>query len=122
MPLDTSHRLAQRVCPVMLIVGMLVSMLMKDKHGTHIRPLTVMDVPVISCVPGHYGHIIVIHGDDVEVYRIKAFQIIVVKHSPPQIRFPQPFCNCIASRPRTLRETLSFPSGTALAVSLSLLP
>lgn len=118
MLLDTSHRLSQCICPVMLIVGMLVSMLMKDNHGTHIRPL----VPVIPCVPGHYGHIIVIHGDDVEVCRIKAFQIIVVKHSPPPIRFPQPFCNRIASRPRTLREALSFPSGTALAVFLSLLP
>ena len=58
MPLDTSHRLVQRVCSVMLMVGMLVPVLMKDNHGTDIRPLTVMDVPVMPRVPGHYGHIV----------------------------------------------------------------
>ena len=71
-------------------------MLMKNNTVAFPRILRVMDVPVMSRIPGHYRYVIFIRRNDGKIFRIQAFQFFFTEQYllPPSgttlpVLFPQ---------------------------------
>ena len=86
MPPDTPYRLPQGIRPAVLVVGMRSLVLMEDDHRSLLRILRIMQVPVMTGIPGHDRHIISICGDDGEILRIQALQVFITEHRQPPSR------------------------------------
>ena len=56
-------------------------MLMKNNYCAFSCIFWMITVPVMPDVSGHYGHIIIIDCDDVEILGIKALQILCIKNA-----------------------------------------
>ena len=86
MPPDAPYRLPQGVRPAVLVVRMRCLMLVEYDHGSLLRILRIMQIPVMPGIVALYRHIIGIRGYDVEILRIQTLQIIRIKHRQPPFR------------------------------------
>ena len=71
MPSDTPYRLPQSVRPTMLVIQMGSLVLVEDDHRFPLRIFRVMQIPVMTGIPGHDCHIIGIRGYDGELLQIQ---------------------------------------------------
>lgn len=61
-------------------------MLMEDDHRSLLRILQIMQIPVMTGIPGHNRHIIGIRGNDGEILRIQTFQVFITEYRQPPSR------------------------------------
>ena len=87
-----------------LVVWMGSLVFVEYDHRILLRILRVMQVPVMTGIPGHNRHIIGIRGNDGEILRIQAFQIFIAKHGQTpsqQTALPAPAPQGKPSAPRS---------------------
>lgn len=93
MPPDAPYRLLHGVRPAVLVVRMGSLVLMEYNHRPLLWILRIMQIPVMTGIPGHDRHIISICGDDGETLRIQALQVFITEHRQPpsrQTTHPEP--------------------------------
>ena len=83
MSLNTPHSLPQCITAAMLMIRMRHLMFMKYNTGSHQWIFRIMYIPHMPCVPGHDGHIPVIHINNLKIPRIQTFKIFSAKHLLP---------------------------------------
>ena len=83
MALNAPHSLPQRITAAMLMIRMGHLMLMKYNTGSHQWIFWIMYIPHMSGIPGHDGHIPVIHINNLKIPRIQTFKIFSAKHLLP---------------------------------------
>lgn len=67
---DSSHRLPQGIRPAVLVIRMRSLVFVEYDYRPLIRILRIMQIPVMTGIPGHDRHIIDIRGDNVEILLI----------------------------------------------------
>ena len=67
MALYASDSLSEAVSTTVLVVRMAVSVLVEDDTGCVPWNIGGMQIPVMPRVPALYGHIIIIHHDNIEI-------------------------------------------------------
>lgn len=67
MALYASDSLSEAVSTPVLVVRMAVSVLVEDDTGRVPWNIGGMQIPVMPRVPALYGHIIIIHHDNIEI-------------------------------------------------------
>ena len=67
MALYASDSLSEAVSTPVLVVRMAVSVLVEDDTRCVPRNIGGMQIPVMPCVPALYGHVIIIHHDNIEI-------------------------------------------------------
>ena len=80
MSLNAPHSLPQRITAAMLMIRMGHLMLMKYNTGSHQWIFRIMYIPHMSGIPGHDGHIPVIHINNLKIPWIQTFKIFPTKH------------------------------------------
>lgn len=80
MALYTLHRLPQCISSTMLMIRMGSFMLMKYHTASFSRIFRIMDVPYMSSVPRHNGHIIITYCNNGKIFRVQDLQILCTKH------------------------------------------
>ena len=83
---DAPYRLPQGVRPAMLVIRMRSLVLMEYDHRPLLRILRIMQIPVMTGIPGHDCHIISIRGYDIEIPRVQTLQIFIAEHRQPPSR------------------------------------
>ena len=110
MPPDAPYRLPQSIRPAVLMVWMGGLMFVEYDHGSLLRILRIMQIPVMTGVPGHDRHIISIRGYDGEILRIQTLQIFITEHrQPPSLRTTLP----ASVPPPRPSERHSYPKNTS---------
>ena len=88
-----SNRLPQGVRPAVLVIRMRCPVLVEYDHGSLLWILRIMQIPVMTGIPGHDCHIIGIRGYDGKILRIQTFQVFITEHRQPpsrQTTLPEP--------------------------------
>ena len=67
MALYASDSLSEAVSTPVLVVGMTVFMFVEDDTRCISRNIGGMQIPIMARVPALYGHIIIIHHDNIEI-------------------------------------------------------
>ena len=83
MTLNTPYSLPQRITAAMLMIRMGHLMFMKYDTGSHQWIFRIMYIPHMSGIPGHDGHIPVIHINNLKISRIQTLKIFSAKHLLP---------------------------------------
>lgn len=67
MALYAPDSLSEAVSTPVLVVRMAVSVLVENDTGRVSRNIGRMQIPVMPCVPALYGHIIIVHHNNIEI-------------------------------------------------------
>lgn len=67
MALYASDSLSEAVSTTVLVIRMAVSVLVENDTGRVPRNIGGMQIPVMPRVPALYGHIIIVHCDNIEI-------------------------------------------------------
>jgi len=90
---DAPYCLPQVVRPIVMVIRVKNLMLVKDDHHSLFRILRIMQILVMTGIPGHDRYIIDIRGIDGKILRIQALQAFIIKHLQPlsrQTAHPEP--------------------------------